>query len=92
VNASLQQISKMNVSKEADAAFMTELKRTDRPRYDRLVKAMQVHTLGRLPKVIEISGRRCLHCGLPLPEGLRQDGQHCDAACKQADYRSRKAA
>jgi hypothetical protein len=30
-----------NVSGEADAAFMAELKRTDRPRYDRVVEAMQ---------------------------------------------------
>jgi len=30
-----------NVSGEADAAFMAELKRTDRARYDRLINAMQ---------------------------------------------------
>ena len=30
-----------NVSGEADAAFMAELKRTDRPRYDRLIDAMK---------------------------------------------------
>jgi hypothetical protein len=29
-----------NVSSEADAAFMAELKRTDRARYDRLIEAM----------------------------------------------------
>lgn len=31
----------MNVNKQADAAFLAELKRTDRPRYDRLFTAMQ---------------------------------------------------
>jgi hypothetical protein len=30
-----------NVSGEADAAFMAELKRTDRARYDRLIHAIQ---------------------------------------------------
>jgi hypothetical protein len=30
-----------NVSHEADLAFMAELKRTDRPRYDRLINAMR---------------------------------------------------
>ena len=30
-----------NVSGEADAAFMAELKRKDRPRYNRLVDAMK---------------------------------------------------
>ena len=29
----------MNVSKEADRQFMEELQRTDRPRYDRIIRA-----------------------------------------------------
>jgi hypothetical protein len=56
---------------------------------------MAVHAvrLQRLPEVVEMPvGRRCKHCNLSLPDSLRQDSQHCDAACKQADYRSRKAA
>lgn len=39
VETSLSRVG--NVSGEADAAFMAELKRTDRPRYDRLIHAMQ---------------------------------------------------
>lgn len=34
-----------NVSAQADAAFMAELKRTDRPRYDRLIEAIQKQAL-----------------------------------------------
>lgn len=46
----------MNVSPEADAAFMSELKRTDSERYNRLAKNMQVGAIrhaargGRPPK------------------------------------------
>src|SRR5882724_760548 len=38
VNASLQHILKMNVSKEADAGFMAELERTDPERYRKLIR------------------------------------------------------
>jgi hypothetical protein len=31
----------MNVSREADAAFLADLKRTDRARYERLLNLMQ---------------------------------------------------
>ena len=39
----------MNVSREADQAFMTELRRTDATRYARLEKAIQTDLI-HLPK------------------------------------------
>jgi hypothetical protein len=92
---STEPVSKMNVSREADQTFMRELERTDRPRYDRLLKAMSVHAvrLQRLPEVVEIPvGSHCVHCGLTLPSDIRSDSQYCDAACKKAAYRLAKAA
>ena len=39
-----------NVSREADAAFLAELKRSDCERYNRLVNAMQRQAYRNLPK------------------------------------------
>jgi hypothetical protein len=92
---STERVSKMNVSKQADQTFLHELERTDRSRYDRLLKAMSVHAvrLQRLPQAVEMPvGRRCVHCGLTLPSDIRSDSQYCDAACKKAAYRLAKAA
>jgi hypothetical protein len=40
----------VNVNRDDDVAFMSELKRTDRPRYNRLVEAMQKQAYKSLPK------------------------------------------
>lgn len=74
----------MNVTKEADAAFMRELKRTDRPRYDRLEKA--IRTAAHRSK--QQDKPRCRHCGLFLPDDIRSDAKYCDAACKKAYQRA----
>ena len=91
---STERIPKLNVSREADRDFMAELKKTDRERYDRLIKAMQVHAarLQRVvPEVIEMPAPKCEHCGLKLPPDKREDGRYCDRNCKQAAYRLRTA-
>jgi hypothetical protein len=92
---STERIPKMNVSKESDAAFMAELKRTDRPRYDRLIITMQTgafrQTRQAETKVVEMPAPQCEHCGLKLPPDKRVDGRYCDASCRNAAYRSRKA-
>ena len=90
----------MNVTKQADHNFMEELKRTDRPRYDRLIHAMQkeAYRLQRIGLATQII-RNCGHCGLRLPDGLRADTRFCGATCarnaryaKQGGRASRMAA
>jgi hypothetical protein len=94
VNASLQHIPRINVSREADIQFMRELERTDRERYDGLVRNMMKEAvrLQRLPEVIEMPGRKCGHCGLVLPKNARTDSRYCDDACRKASSRLRLAA
>ena len=76
----------MNVSKSADQTFMSELKRTDPRRYDRLEKAIRVSALRQ-----ETSEPRCQHCNLILPIDIRKDARYCDSACKKAYQRSKAA-
>lgn len=97
MNASLQDVPKINVSREADAQFMRELERTDRPRYDRLVRNMmkEAARLRQSPEVIGMPGRKCGHCGLVLPKDARADSpdsRYCDDACRKASSRLRLAA
>jgi hypothetical protein len=40
----------MNVTKDADTAYLAELKRTDRLRYDRLMEAMRKQAYANLRK------------------------------------------
>jgi hypothetical protein len=79
-------INTVNVSKEADAAFMADLKRNDKGRYDRLVANMmkEAARLRRLSQsdVISITST-CAHCGLRLPNGLRADARYCDSTCQR---------
>jgi hypothetical protein len=93
---STERVPAMNVSKQADAMFMAELKRTDRERYDRLIRNMEREAarLRRLsqPGTVTTMQRRCQHCGLALPSDIRSDRQYCDGACKKAAYRLAKAA
>jgi hypothetical protein len=95
VNASLQHILKMNVSKEADAAFMAEVKREDPERYERLLKNMlkQATRLRRLsqPGTVTTIRRKCEHCRLALPPDLRSDARYCDRTCERTAKRSRAA-
>ena len=97
MNYSTEHITKMNISEDANATFLSELKRTDRARYDNLIRNME-REVGRLrlrAKVVEIAPateRTCAQCGLKLPTDLRMDAKFCDDACKTAFSRSRKAA
>lgn len=80
-----------NVSKEADAAFMRELERTDPARYSRLLKNMRL-SVGAASLAARRDKKTCQHCGLVLPPEIRSDSQYCDDACKKASYRLRVAA
>jgi hypothetical protein len=80
----------MNVSKEANAAFMSELKRVNPKRYANLIKNMQCAAIAQ-KTVTAIDSKKCRQCGLVLPE-QRKDARFCDRSCKQAAYRERKAA
>jgi hypothetical protein len=75
----------MNVSLEADRAFMQELKRTDSPRYARLVKAIQTahYTPAEAP-----SGPTCQYipCSGSVAH-LRVGTRFCSAACKMKSQR-----
>lgn len=79
----------MNVSKEADRAFMAELKRTDRQRYDRLTHILEkegarLRRLAQQPATVtEITVRKCKHCGLILSPGQREDASYCDRTCQR---------
>jgi hypothetical protein len=73
----------MNVPKEADYAFMQELKRTDPKRYARLEKSTRVAALS--------TEARCKQCRLVLPNDVRKDALYCDSACKKAFQRSKAA-
>lgn len=78
-------LQQMNVSKEADRAFIQELKRSDPRRYARLVQNMQkVHYAAEAAQ----DKPRCRHCGLVLSSDARKDAKYCDAACKKARQRS----
>ena len=80
---------KMNVSTEADKAFIKELRRTDPKRYERLFK----HMFAQAQSVqVPTQAGKCKHCGLVKPEDSRSDSVYCDTACKKAAYRARKAA
>ena len=73
----------MNVSREADAAFIIELKRTNPERYQNLLRNME-REAGRLRLAQRVQPqRRCEHCGLPLPDDLRSDAKYCDSTCKR---------
>jgi hypothetical protein len=90
---STEHIRKMNVSREADQTFMRELERTDRPRYDRLVKAIQTGAFRqtRQVKVVTMPEPMCAHCGLVLPPELRTDARYCDRTCERNAKRARAA-
>ena len=77
----------MNVSRESDASFMAELKRTDPVRHRRLVDRFQ-----KAHYQAEKQRRRCWHCGLVLPPDIRSDALYCDSTCQRDARRSRKAA
>jgi hypothetical protein len=77
-----------NVRKEADAAFMRELQRTDPRRHSALVKNLQKAAVISLKS----AEPRCAHCGLILPAENRSDSRYCDQACKKGAYRARRAA
>ena len=92
---STERISKKNVSREADAGFTAELKKTDRARYDRLIHNME-HEASRQVRlskqVTEITRRKCEYCGLVLASDARADSRYCDDACRKASSRLRLAA
>jgi hypothetical protein len=67
----------MNVTHAADGAFLAELKRTDRARYDRLLVAMQKAAYRAQRE------RRCEQCNLVLPTDLRRDAKYCDSTCER---------
>ncbi|MGA2430166.1 MAG: hypothetical protein ABSH13_16820 [Candidatus Acidiferrum sp.] len=81
----------MNVSREADAAFMQELKRMDPKRHARLIKNLQLAHLSALKDQYGPSGR-CQNCGLVLPTDIRKDSVYCDRTCQKNAYLARKAA
>jgi hypothetical protein len=87
---STERIPKRNVSKEADSAFMVELKRTDRPRYESLIRNIQIGAAKLQRQVIEITRRQCEHCALTLPPELRTDAQYCDSTCQRNARRARQ--
>src|SRR6266404_7876070 len=70
----------MNVSKEADAAFMAELKRADEPRYNRLV-ANILKVAYAQDRRTEPTDRRC-PCGASLA-GKRQGSKWCSDTCRK---------
>jgi hypothetical protein len=80
----------MNVSKEADAGFMHELKRTDRPRYNSLIASIQ-------QAAFRLQGTTAAAtCQYSLCNGstshLRAGTKFCTAACKMKAARLSKAA
>ena len=68
-----------NVSKEADRAFMQELKRTDLSRYDRLIANIQKSTYAHARRP-EPADRHC-SCGASLT-GKRQGSKWCSDTCR----------
>lgn len=70
----------MNVSKEADAAFMRELERTDPVRYANLIRNMS-QAAGARSLAQRQSDRQREHCGRPR--------KYRDGAAKQRAYRLR---
>lgn len=81
----------MNVSKEADAAFVSELRRTDLARYARLRKTLDIAGYAA-QRAAWVEARRCEHCNLVLPLDIRSDAQFCDRTCQRASRQSRMAA
>jgi hypothetical protein len=85
----------MNVSKEADAGFMRELKRLDPARYNRLLDNMRREAYRNKSKPTAPSDVR--YCENQkdgkhrLPDDARGNAKYCDEACKQAAYRNRAA-
>lgn len=77
----------MNVSQEADKAFMEELQRTDRPRYDRLIRAMEkeAYRVQRIGQPESQSSVRhfvtCAGCGHRFL-AKRADNSTCSARCR----------
>jgi hypothetical protein len=69
----------LNVSKEADAAFMAELKRTDEPRYNRLVTIIQRSAYAHDRRTEPVD--RCCSCGASLT-GKRQGSKWCSDTCR----------
>jgi hypothetical protein len=91
---STETIPRMNVNKEADAVFLAELKRTNRARYDHLIRNMQKEAL-RLRRLSQSVGitttrRRCQHCGLVLASDARADSRYCDSTCQRNARRARQ--
>lgn len=84
-----------NVSQEADAAFIRELKRTDPARYDRLIDNVRREAYRKKSDPTELSDIR--YCDNQkdgkhrLPFNVRRNAKYCDEACKQAAYRNRAA-
>jgi hypothetical protein len=70
----------MNVSKDADAGFMAELRRIDEPRYNGLVANIlkAAYAQARSPKPMD---RRC-PCGASLTE-KRQGSKWCSDTCRK---------
>jgi hypothetical protein len=70
----------MNVSKGADAAFVAELRRSDEPRYNRLVTNIQkaAYAQARRPESLD---RRC-PCGASLV-GKRHGSRWCSDTCRK---------
>jgi len=79
----------MNVNPEANAAFMTDLKRLDSKRHVSLIHNMEKDVFGAVRK--KTAGKTCRHCGLLLPSDIRRDAAYCDSACKKAAQRAKAA-
>jgi len=67
---------------------MEELKRTDRPRYDRILRA----ALKETRRLKGTPARNCEHCGLRLPDDVRTDAKYCDTTCQRAARLARSEA
>src|SRR5712692_2208775 len=78
----LQSRRPANVTQQADAAFLDELKNTDKVRYDRLTASIQQGEGGDMPPVcwVEPADSRCL-CGASLV-GKRRGAKWCSDVCR----------
>ena len=81
----------MNVSPEADAAFMRDLKRNDPTRYRNLINNMQKSHFAAQKNV------KSLVCGNErdgvhmLPDDARKDAKYCSHSCQLVAYRVRRS-
>ena len=82
---------KMNVSPEADAAFMRDLQRNDPERYRRLTDNIQKRYFAAQELDVSVS-----YCGNErdgnhlLPADARSNTKYCDRACQNTAYRVRQ--